>query len=110
MLRLLGVRSCGDQWVWALAVPAAKLLQSGALSFSNGAMAMNDVTRILSQVELGDAAAAEQLLPVVYDELRKLIQMFNGRNVYCPEQASACLLKLHRGVELEPCPTRRLIS
>src|SRR5205085_12462365 len=34
--------------------------------------AMSDVTRILSQVESGDPAAAVQLLPLVYDELRKL--------------------------------------
>jgi RNA polymerase sigma factor (TIGR02999 family) len=33
---------------------------------------MSDVTRILSAVEEGDSAAAEQLLPLVYDELRKL--------------------------------------
>jgi RNA polymerase sigma factor (TIGR02999 family) len=33
---------------------------------------MNDVTRILSAVEKGDAGAAEQLLPLVYDELRRL--------------------------------------
>jgi RNA polymerase sigma factor (TIGR02999 family) len=33
---------------------------------------MNDVTQILSQIERGDPSAAEQLLPVVYDELRKL--------------------------------------
>ena len=33
---------------------------------------MNDVTRILSAVEGGNALAAEQLLPLVYDELRKL--------------------------------------
>ena len=33
---------------------------------------MNDVTRILSAVEQGDAGASEQLLPLVYDELRKL--------------------------------------
>src|SRR5437660_1415674 len=33
---------------------------------------MNDVTRILSALEQGDASAAEQLLPLVYDELRKL--------------------------------------
>jgi len=33
---------------------------------------MNDVTQILSQIELGDPTAAEQLLPLVYDELRKL--------------------------------------
>ncbi len=31
---------------------------------------MTDVTRILSQIESGDPSAAEQLLPLVYDELR----------------------------------------
>src|SRR5262249_49906646 len=31
-----------------------------------------DVTRILSAIEQGDPAAAEELLPLVYDELRKL--------------------------------------
>ena len=33
---------------------------------------MNDVTRILSAIEQGDPQAAEQLLPMVYDELRRL--------------------------------------
>ena len=33
---------------------------------------MSDVTRILSAIERGDARAAEQLLPLVYDELRRL--------------------------------------
>ncbi len=33
---------------------------------------MSEVTRILSAVEKGDPSAAEQLLPLVYDELRKL--------------------------------------
>ena len=33
---------------------------------------MSDVTRILSQIESGDPLAAEKLLPLVYDELRKL--------------------------------------
>jgi RNA polymerase sigma factor (TIGR02999 family) len=33
---------------------------------------MNDVTQILSAIERGDSHAAEQLLPLVYDELRKL--------------------------------------
>ena len=33
---------------------------------------MSDVTRILSAIEQGDRQAAEQLLPLVYDELRKL--------------------------------------
>ena len=33
---------------------------------------MADVTRILSAIEDGDTQAAQQLLPLVYDELRKL--------------------------------------
>jgi RNA polymerase sigma factor (TIGR02999 family) len=33
---------------------------------------MADVTQILSRIEQGDPAAAEKLLPLVYDELRKL--------------------------------------
>src|SRR5262245_15769489 len=33
---------------------------------------MSDVTRILSAIEQGDPHAASQLLPLVYDELRKL--------------------------------------
>lgn len=33
---------------------------------------MSDVTFILSQIESGDPSAAEQLLPAIYDELRKL--------------------------------------
>ena len=33
---------------------------------------MNDVTRVLSAAEGGDPQAAEQLLPLVYDELRRL--------------------------------------
>src|SRR5262245_39887576 len=33
---------------------------------------MTDVTRILSAIEQGDPRAADQLLPPVYDELRRL--------------------------------------
>jgi RNA polymerase sigma factor (TIGR02999 family) len=33
---------------------------------------MSEVTRILTAIEQGDPRAAEQLLPLVYDELRKL--------------------------------------
>ena len=41
---------------------------------SSGGMilCMSDVTHILSAIEQGDPSAAEQLLPLVYDELRKL--------------------------------------
>ena len=33
---------------------------------------MNEVTRILKAIDAGDAHAAKQLLPMVYEELRKL--------------------------------------
>ena len=33
---------------------------------------MRDVTRILTAIEQGDAKAADELLPLVYDELRRL--------------------------------------
>src|ERR1043166_9710556 len=33
---------------------------------------MNQVTRILSAIEQGDPSAAAELLPLVYDELRRL--------------------------------------
>lgn len=33
---------------------------------------MSDVTRILVAIEQGDAKAADELLPLVYEELRRL--------------------------------------
>jgi len=33
---------------------------------------MSDITQIISRIDSGDPKAAEQLLPLVYDELRKL--------------------------------------
>jgi hypothetical protein len=42
-------------------------------SYSRGIMVfMSDVIQILSQIEQGDRLAAEQLLPLVYHELRRL--------------------------------------
>jgi RNA polymerase sigma factor (TIGR02999 family) len=38
----------------------------------SNAMLMSDVTRILSRIESGDPSASEQLLPLVYQELRRL--------------------------------------
>jgi RNA polymerase sigma factor (TIGR02999 family) len=35
-------------------------------------IAMSDVSQILQQIEAGDPSAAEKLLPLVYEELRKL--------------------------------------
>ena len=35
---------------------------------------MSDVTQILNAMEQGDRRSAQQLLPVVYDELRQLLR------------------------------------
>jgi RNA polymerase sigma factor (TIGR02999 family) len=40
---------------------------------------MNEVTSILSAIEQGDPRAAEKLLPLVYDELRKLAALMLAR-------------------------------
>ncbi len=47
--------------------PTSPCAGGGAASPATG-----DVTRILSRIEHGDGRAAEQLLPLVYEELRKL--------------------------------------
>ena len=52
---------------------------------------MTDVTRILSAIEQGDPSAAEQLLPLIYHELRKLAaqKMANeapGQTLSCPDK------------------------
>ncbi len=39
---------------------------------TRGRAPMNEVTRILSAIDHGDPSATERLLPLVYDELRKL--------------------------------------
>jgi hypothetical protein len=49
-------------------------LPPGEMTESPGGIigVMADVTQILSQIESGEPSAAEQLLPLVYEELRKL--------------------------------------
>jgi RNA polymerase sigma factor (TIGR02999 family) len=42
------------------------------IKYNHPHLPMNQVTRILSAIQQGDGAASEQLLPLVYDELRKL--------------------------------------
>jgi RNA polymerase sigma factor (TIGR02999 family) len=44
----------------------------GPVPDSSDRPAMGDATRILSRIESGDAAAANELLPLVYQELRQL--------------------------------------
>ncbi len=45
---------------------------TGSSSIPAALMGMNDVTRVLEAIERGDPMAADELLPLVYDELREL--------------------------------------
>jgi RNA polymerase sigma factor (TIGR02999 family) len=54
--------------------------------------AMNDVTRILSAIEQGDPSAAGLLLPLVYDELRKLAARKLAREQPCQTLQATALV------------------
>ncbi len=52
---------------------------------------MNDVTRILGAIQHGDPKAAEELLPLVYEELRhRLFQERTCRASLGPHGRSRC--------------------
>jgi RNA polymerase sigma factor (TIGR02999 family) len=51
---------------------AFKVVSLPVISLAVMLATMSEVTRILSAIEQGELHAAEQLLPLVYDELRKL--------------------------------------
>jgi RNA polymerase sigma factor (TIGR02999 family) len=72
---------------------------------------MNDITRILSAIDQGDSHAAEQLLPVVYEELRKLAaQKLAGEKPGQTLQATALVheayLRLVDTEEVQPWNSR----
>jgi RNA polymerase sigma factor (TIGR02999 family) len=58
---------------------------------------MNEVTSILSAIEQGDIHAAEQLLPVVYDELHKLAQERPGQTLQATALVHEAYLRLVGG-------------
>src|SRR5262245_51890780 len=68
-------RTQGTQCPWVpsfLAQAAENDYTRPIASLPHPVLPMSDVTRILSAIEQGDPTAAEQLLPLVYDELRRL--------------------------------------
>jgi RNA polymerase sigma factor (TIGR02999 family) len=68
---------------------------------------MNDVTRILAAIEHGDPQAAGQLLPLVYDELRKLAaQRLSQENPGQTLQATALVHEAYLRL-IDPDPARR---
>lgn len=74
-------------------------------------VAMSDVTQILSQIESGDPSAAERLLPLVYDELRKLaatklIQEKPGQTLQATALVHEAYLRLIGGNDSQPWNSR----
>jgi RNA polymerase sigma factor (TIGR02999 family) len=68
---------------------------------------MSEVTRILSAIEQGESHAAEQLLPLVYDELRKLAaaklaQEKPGQTLQATALVHEAYLRLVAGDQREP--------
>jgi RNA polymerase sigma factor (TIGR02999 family) len=68
---------------------------------------MSDVTRVLTAIEQGDPAAAEQLLPLVYDELRKLaaqklVHEQPGQTLQATALVHEAYLRLVAGDQREP--------
>ncbi len=60
-------KAADDTWQ-----PKEILLPLGCPEIYNRPLNMSDVTRILSEIEHGDPAATERLIPLVYNELRRL--------------------------------------
>jgi RNA polymerase sigma factor (TIGR02999 family) len=68
---------------------------------------MSEVTRILSAIEQGDPRAAEQLLPLIYDELRtlaaqRLAQEKPGQTLQATALVHEAYLRLVQGPQGEP--------
>lgn len=95
------------------AEPASSYLAAGLLeavdsiSLESGPfMVMNDVTRILSAIRQGDPRAADQLLPLVYDELRRLAhhrlsQETPGQTLQATALVHEAYLRLVDGAQVE---------
>jgi len=74
----------GPQWsektasAWVARRPAVSTFASGALTLSG----VNEVTQILQAAQRGDVKAAERLIPIVYEELRKLAAQKMAREAH----------------------------
>ena len=76
---------------------------------------MSDVTRILTHIEAGDPSAAEQLLPLVYDELRmlaaaKLAHEKPGQTLQATALVHEAYLKLANGADLKAVDRKHLLA
>jgi len=81
-------------------------------SWSVGVLPMSEVTRVLSALEEGDPHAAEQLLPLVYQELRqlaaqKLAQEKPGQTLEATALVHEAYLRLVDGEKAQHWDSRR---
>ena len=72
---------------------------------------MSEVTRILDQIQQGDSQAADELLPLVYDELRKLAsqklaQEKPGQTLQATALVHEAYLRLVEGEKAQPWNSR----
>ena len=72
---------------------ASVVLRQTAQFVINYLLLMNQVTRILSAIEQGDPSAGAQLLPLVYDELRRLAAQKMSREM--PDQTLQATALVH---------------
>jgi RNA polymerase sigma factor (TIGR02999 family) len=57
---------------WSVATALCVCSEGAFSDYVNYIAAMSDITQILQQIESGNRKASSELLPIVYDELRKL--------------------------------------
>ena len=68
---------------------------------------MSDVTQLLHAMDAGDARAADRLLPLVYEELRKLAAVRMAQEK--PAQTLQATARVHEAcIELTQSPRRSL--
>ena len=72
---------------------------TGSSSIPAASMGMNDVTRVLEAIERGDPPAADELLPLVHDELqdlaaRRLAQENSGQTLQATALVHEAYLRL----------------
>lgn len=66
---------------------------------------MSDVTRILIAIEQGDAKAADKLLPLVYEELRRLAaQKMSPSSLMVLKTSLACVRRTASYSSISPSP------
>src|ERR1041385_5662900 len=94
--------------LWAVAISAVgrNCRDIPAPRCDNDENSMSHITQILSAIDAGDNRAAEQLLPLVYEELRKLaalklIQEKSGQTLQATALVHEAYVRLVKGGEPE---------